>query len=74
IEADEEEISVGIREQTQDTRQILFRSLISNLPMEAILKVWHVQATGIQGIRHYVILLDECIHLYTCLLLINKGL
>lgn len=65
---------MGIREQEQDTRQVLFRSLISNLPTEAILEVWNVRATGTQGIGHYVVLLDEGTHLCTCLLLINKGL
>ena len=48
--------------------------MISNLPIEAILEVWHVRATGTQGIGHYVILLNEGTHLCTCLLLINKGL
>ena len=74
MEADDEEINIGIREQVQDTRQILFRSLVSNLLTEAIIEVWHVRATGTQGIGHYVILLNEGTHLCTCLLLVNKGL
>uniref|UniRef100_U9SW30 CCHC-type domain-containing protein n=1 Tax=Rhizophagus irregularis (strain DAOM 181602 / DAOM 197198 / MUCL 43194) TaxID=747089 RepID=U9SW30_RHIID len=41
IETDNEEISIGIREQEQDTRQILLRSLVLTIPMEAILKVWN---------------------------------
>jgi len=65
---------IGIREHEQDTRQILFRSLIRTIPMEAIVEVWHVQATGTKGTGHYVILLNEGTHLCTCLLLINKGL
>ncbi|GES98726.1 pogo transposable element with KRAB domain isoform X2 [Rhizophagus clarus] len=39
METDNEEISVGIREQEQDTKQILLRSLVSNLLIEAILEV-----------------------------------
>jgi len=74
MEADNEEISIGIREQEQDTKQILLRSLVSNLPMEAILEVWNVRATGTYGIGHYVILLNDGTHLCTCLLLLNKGL
>ncbi|CAB4441269.1 unnamed protein product [Rhizophagus irregularis] len=74
VETDDEEIGVGIREQERDTRQVLFRSLVSNLPTETILEVWNVRATGTQGIGHYTILLDEGTHLCTCLLLINKGL
>ncbi len=35
-------MSVRIREQEQDTRQILFRSLAETIPLEAILEVWHV--------------------------------
>ncbi len=65
---------MGIREQKQDTRQILFRSLVSNLPTEIILEIWNVQATDIQGIKHYIILLNKGTHLCICLLLINKGL
>lgn len=74
MEIDNEEISDGIREKEQDVRQILFRSLVKNIPLEAILEVWFVRATGTQGIGHYVVLLDEGTHLCTCLLLINKGL
>ena len=55
-------------------RQILFRSLVTNIPTNAIREVWNLRATGTQGIGHYVILLDEGTHLCTCLLLINKGL
>ena len=66
-------MSIGIREQEQDTRQILFRSLIRNIPSEAIIEVWHVRATGTQEIGHHVILLDKGTHLCTCLLLVNKG-
>ncbi|GBB92514.1 hypothetical protein RclHR1_20190001 [Rhizophagus clarus] len=40
MKTDNEEISVGIREQKQDTKQILLRSLVSNLPIEAILKAF----------------------------------
>ena len=39
-------MSVRIREQEQDTRQILFRSLAGTISLEAILEVWHVRATG----------------------------
>jgi hypothetical protein len=74
METDNEEMSIGIREQEQDTRQILFRSLIKTIPPEAIIEVWHIRATGTKGIGHYVILFDEGTHLCTCLLLINKGL
>ena len=74
METDNEEMSIGIREQKQDTWQILFQSLIKTIPPEAIKEVWHVRATGTKGIGHYVILLDEGTHLCTCLLLINKGL
>ena len=74
MEIDNEKISDGIREQQQDIRQILFRSLVKNIPPEAILEVWFVRATGTHGIGHYVILLNERTHLCTCLLLINKGL
>ncbi|PKK49247.1 hypothetical protein RhiirC2_803478 [Rhizophagus irregularis] len=74
VETDDEEIGVGIREQERDTRQVLFRSLVSNLPTETILEVWNVRATGTQEIGHYTILLEEGTHLCTCLLLINKGL
>ncbi|PKC55963.1 hypothetical protein RhiirA1_474747 [Rhizophagus irregularis] len=49
-EIDNEEMSIGIREQEQDTRQILFQSLIKTIPPEAIMEVWHVQATGTKGI------------------------
>ncbi|PKB93387.1 hypothetical protein RhiirA5_441426 [Rhizophagus irregularis] len=38
IETDNEEISIGIREQEQDTRQILLRSLVSTILIEAILE------------------------------------
>ncbi|CAB4382976.1 unnamed protein product [Rhizophagus irregularis] len=65
MEADNEEISMGIREQEQDTKQILLRSLVSNLPMKAILEVWNVRATGTYGIWHYVILLNDGTHLCT---------
>ncbi|PKC58238.1 hypothetical protein RhiirA1_400795 [Rhizophagus irregularis] len=41
IEIDNKEISIEIREQEQDTRQILLRSLVSTIPMEAILEVWN---------------------------------
>lgn len=67
-------MSDSIREQDLDTRQILFRSLIRNIPLEAIVEVWNVRATRTQTMGHYVILLDEGTHLCTCLLLINKGL
>ncbi|CAB4385824.1 unnamed protein product [Rhizophagus irregularis] len=73
-ETDNEEISIGIREQEQDIRQILFQSLIKTIPPEAIMEVWHVRATGTKGIGYYVILLNKEMHLCTCLLLINKGL
>ncbi|GBB86756.1 hypothetical protein RclHR1_13170002 [Rhizophagus clarus] len=73
VEIDNKEISNGIREQKQDVQQILFKSLIKNIPPEVILEVWFVRATGTQGIGHYVVLLDEGTHLCTCLLLINKG-
>ncbi|CAB4475193.1 unnamed protein product [Rhizophagus irregularis] len=38
VEIDNKEISNGIREQEQDVRQILFKSLIKNIPPEAILE------------------------------------
>ena len=38
METDDEEIGVGIREQERDTRQVLFRSLVSNLPTDTILE------------------------------------
>ncbi|CAB5391444.1 unnamed protein product [Rhizophagus irregularis] len=41
-ENDNEGISNGIREQEQDIWQILFQSLIKNIPPEAILEVWFV--------------------------------
>ncbi|CAG8517865.1 21188_t:CDS:2, partial [Cetraspora pellucida] len=37
-EGDNKEISIGIRKQEQDTRQILFSSLVKNIPQEIILK------------------------------------
>jgi hypothetical protein len=67
-------MDAGVREQEQDTKQILFRSLVETIPPEAIIEVWNVRATGTQGTGHYVLLLDEGTHLCTCLLLINKGL
>src|SRR5947207_4524920 len=67
-------MDVGIREQEQDARQILFRSLVKTIPPEAIIEVWNVRATGTQGTGHYMVLLNEGTHLCTCLLLINKGL
>lgn len=73
METDDEEIGVGIREQEQDARQILFQSLVLNLLTETIFEVWNIRATGTQGIGHYTILLDKSTHLYTCLFLINKG-
>jgi len=42
MEIDDDEINVGIREQEQDMRQILFRSLVRNIPSEAIVEVWNV--------------------------------
>ncbi|CAB5386709.1 unnamed protein product [Rhizophagus irregularis] len=39
IEIDNKEISIEIREQEQDTRQILLRSLVLTIPMEAILEI-----------------------------------
>src|SRR5581483_9497743 len=74
METDNEEISIGIREQEQDIQQILFQSLIKPIPQEVIIEVWHVRATETNGTGHYVILLDEGTHLCTCLLLINKRL
>ena len=74
MDIDNEVINNGIREQEKDTRQILFQSLVKDIPLEAILEVWFVRATGTQGTGHYVVLLDEGTHLCTCLLLINKGL
>ena len=74
MDIDNEIINNGIREQKKDTWQILYQSLIKDIPPEAILEVWFVQATGTQGTGHYVVLLDEGTHLCTCLLLINKGL
>ena len=67
-------MDVGIREQVQDTQQILFRLLFKTIPLEVIKEVWHVRATGTQGTGHCVVLLDKETHLCTCLLLINKGL
>ncbi|EXX50941.1 hypothetical protein RirG_266000 [Rhizophagus irregularis DAOM 197198w] len=59
VETDDEEIGVGIREQEQDARQILFQSLVLNLLTETIFEVWNIRATGTQGIGHYTILLDK---------------
>ncbi|PKY22864.1 hypothetical protein RhiirB3_436910 [Rhizophagus irregularis] len=42
IEIDNKEISIEIREQEQDTRQILLRSLVLTIPMEAILEIHHL--------------------------------
>jgi hypothetical protein len=58
----------------ENRSKILFQLLIKIIPSEAIIEVWHVWATGIKGIGHYMILLNKGTHLYTCLLLINKGL
>ncbi|CAB4390456.1 unnamed protein product [Rhizophagus irregularis] len=71
---DNEEICIGLREQEQDIRQVLFKSLIKNVSQEIVLEVWHIRATGTSGIGHYVVLLNNGTHLCTCLLLMNKGL
>ena len=42
--------------------------------METIIQVWHVRATGTQGLGHYVVLFNDGTHLCTFFLLINKGL
>src|SRR3990170_8057672 len=68
------EVDIRIREQEQDIRQVLFKSLIEDVAQETVLEVWHVRATGTSGIGHYVVLLNDGTHLCTCLLLINKGL
>lgn len=67
-------VGLWVREQEHETCQILFTSLIQNIPHEKILQVWHVRYTGTSGHGHYVILLNDSTHLCTCLLLINKGL
>src|SRR5215208_6581460 len=74
METDNEEINIRIREQEQDTQQILFQSLIRPIPLEAIVEVWYVRATGSKKIGHYIVLLNEGTYLYTCLLFINKEL
>ncbi|PKY62450.1 hypothetical protein RhiirA4_488924, partial [Rhizophagus irregularis] len=71
---DNEEICIGLREQEQDIRQVLFKSLIKDVSQEIVLEVWHIRATGTSGIGHYVVLLNDGTHLCTCLLLMNKGL
>ena len=69
-----DKVNIGLREQEQDIRQVLFKSLIEGVTQETVLEVWHVRATGTTGIGHYVMLLNDGTHLCTCLLLINKGL
>ena len=69
-----DEVNIGLREQEQDIRQVLFKSLIEGITKEMVLEVWHIRATGTSGIGHYVVLLNDGTHLCTCLLLINKGL
>ena len=69
-----DEVNIGLREQEQDIRQVLFKSLIEGITKEMVLEVWHIRATGTSGIGHYVVLLNDGIHLCTCFLLINKGL
>ena len=73
MDVDRKEVNIGLREQKQDIQQVLFKSLIKDV-QEIVLEVWHVRATGTLGIGHYVVLLNDDTHLYTCLLLINKGL
>ena len=68
------EVDIGIREQEQDIRQVLFKSLIEDVAQETVLEVWHVRATGTSGIGHYVVLLNDDSHLCICLLLLNKDL
>jgi hypothetical protein len=48
--------------------------LVKDVTQEMVVEVWYVQATGMSGIGHYVVLLNDGTHLCTCLLLINKGL
>ncbi|CAG8507286.1 951_t:CDS:2, partial [Cetraspora pellucida] len=74
MKADNGEINNEIREYKNDTHQILLKSLVENISQKAILEVWNAHTTGLTGIRHYVILLNEDTHLCTCLLLINKRL
>ncbi|PKY59273.1 hypothetical protein RhiirA4_430291 [Rhizophagus irregularis] len=45
-DVDNEEIYIGLREQEQDIRQTLFKSLIKDVTQETVLEVWHVRATG----------------------------
>ena len=65
---------MGLREQEQDIRQVLLKSLVNDVTQEMVLEIWHVRATGTSGIGHYVVLLNDGTHLCTCLLLMNKGL
>src|SRR5688500_10337357 len=67
-------MDIRIREQEQDARQVLFCSLVGTIPLQSIIEVWNIRATGTQGMGYYVVLLNKGTHLCTCLLLINKGL
>ncbi|CAB4395879.1 unnamed protein product [Rhizophagus irregularis] len=49
VEIDNEEISNGIREQEQDVWQILFKSLIKNIPPEAILELNNLSPISVCG-------------------------
>ncbi|CAB4431444.1 unnamed protein product [Rhizophagus irregularis] len=61
-DVDNEEIYIGLREQEQDIRQTLFKSLIKDVTQETVLEVWHVRATGTSGIGYYVVLLNDAIY------------
>ncbi|PKK67703.1 hypothetical protein RhiirC2_783170 [Rhizophagus irregularis] len=69
-----EKICIGLQEQEQDIRQVLFKLLIKDVSQEIVLKVWYIRATGTSGIGYYMVLLNNSTHLYTCLLLMNKSL
>ncbi|PKB94277.1 hypothetical protein RhiirA5_439157, partial [Rhizophagus irregularis] len=55
-------ICIRLREQEQDIRQVLFKSLIKDVSQKIVLEVWHIQATGTSGIGHYVVLLNDAIY------------
>ena len=46
MDVDVDEVNIGLREQEQDIRQVLFKSLIEGITKEMVLEVWHVRATG----------------------------
>ncbi|CAG8752016.1 4283_t:CDS:2, partial [Cetraspora pellucida] len=59
IDDDNEEVNIGLQEQEQGIRQILFKSLIKNVKQDEVLEVWNIRATGKAGIGHYIVLLND---------------